>query len=48
MLFNESIKDNILYGKKDATDQKISEVCELANAIGFIEQNADNLCNELI
>lgn len=46
LLFNETIKDNILYGNKDASDEKIKEVCEMANAIGFIEQSAEDLDND--
>lgn len=45
LLFNETIKENILYGNKDASDEKIKEVCEMANAIGFIEQSAEDLEN---
>ena len=46
LLFNDTIKENILYGNKDASDEKIKEACELANAIGFIEQSAEDLDNE--
>lgn len=45
MLFNDTIKNNILYGNPNTSDEKIYEVCEMANALGFIEQNLENLEN---
>lgn len=39
ILFNQSIKDNVLYGLPTATDQEIRRACEQANALGFIEQD---------
>jgi ATP-binding cassette subfamily B (MDR/TAP) protein 1 len=33
LLFNMSIKDNILYGNENASDEKIYEVAALANAL---------------
>jgi len=36
-LFNESIRDNILYGKFDATEEDLLRAAELANAHEFIE-----------
>lgn len=41
LLFHRSIKENILYGKPDATDQEIIEAAKLAQAHGFIEQFPD-------
>jgi len=38
ILFDQTIKENILYGKEDATDIEILRVCELANARAFIEE----------
>ena len=35
-MFACSIKDNIAYGKKDATDEEIFEAARLANAEEFI------------
>ncbi len=35
-LFNASIKENLLWAKKDATDSEIEEACKLANADEFI------------
>lgn len=37
ILFDQTIKENILYGKETATDAEILRVCELANARSFIE-----------
>lgn len=53
-LYNASIKDNISYGKPDASMEEIIEACKLANAHQFIEklpegydtiitENADNV-----
>jgi len=36
-LFNYSIKDNILYGKQNASNQEIFLACDVANARDFIE-----------
>ncbi len=36
-LFNVTIKENISYGKPNATDAEIYEAARLANALGFIE-----------
>lgn len=41
LLFNETIKYNILYGNQQASDEKVYEVALMANALGFIEQNED-------
>ena len=37
-LYNASIKDNVAYGKPDATMDEIIEACKLANAHDFIEK----------
>lgn len=37
-LYNASIKDNVAYGKPDATMDEIVEACKLANAHQFIEK----------
>ena len=42
ILFNQSIKENILFGKPDATDLEIRRSCEQANALTFIETEAEN------
>lgn len=46
MLFNRTIKENILYGKLDADNAKIRKVCEMANALAFIESNIEDLDKE--
>ncbi len=38
ILFGGSIRENIAYGKPDATDQEIMEAARQANAAGFIEK----------
>jgi ATP-binding cassette subfamily B protein len=37
ILFHRSIKDNIAYGREDATDEEIYEACRLAYADDFIQ-----------
>lgn len=41
-----SIKENILYGNEDASDQRVREVAEMANALAFIESNIEDLNKE--
>ena len=36
LLFNDSIRDNILYGDMSASDKKVRDVAAKANALGFI------------
>ena len=43
ILFNMTIKDNILYGNDTASDEKVYEAAEMANAIQFIESNIEDL-----
>lgn len=43
VLFNTSIKENILYGDLEASDEQILKVAELANALSFIESNIEDL-----
>lgn len=45
-MFNQTIKENILYGKPDATDEEVRKVCEQANALQFIESNVEDLTKE--
>jgi ATP-binding cassette subfamily B protein len=40
-LFNASIKENILYGRPDATDEEIVEAAKRANIHGFVSKLAD-------
>lgn len=35
-LFNYTIKENILYGKSDASDSEVMEAARIANALEFI------------
>ncbi len=41
VLFSGTIKENLRWGKKDATDQEIMEACRIACAAEFIEQFPD-------
>jgi ATP-binding cassette subfamily B protein len=41
VLFSGTIKENLKWGKKDATDKEIEEVCTLAQATEFIEKFPD-------
>jgi ABC-type multidrug transport system fused ATPase/permease subunit len=43
LLFNMTIKENILYGNDDASDQRVHQVAEMANAVDFIESNMEEL-----
>ena len=38
MLFNASVRDNILYGRLDATEEEVLAAAKAANAIEFIEK----------
>ena len=42
LLFNETIKDNILFGNLTATDTEVRQVAQQANAMGFIMQNDED------
>ena len=48
LLFNESIKDNILFGAPDASDQRVREVAVQANALGFIMQKEEDFTSEVV
>lgn len=37
-IFNGTVKENITYGKEDATDEEIIEACRKANCYDFIER----------
>lgn len=41
VLFSGTIKENLRWGKKDATDEEIIHACKLAQADGFIRQFPD-------
>lgn len=42
ILFNQNIKENILFGLPNASDKDIRKVCELANALTFIESDIED------
>jgi ATP-binding cassette subfamily B protein len=42
VLFSGSIKENLRYGKEDATDEEIQHAAEVAQAIEFISQMSEN------
>ena len=46
LLFNQTIKENILFGKEDSTDAKVYQIAEAANALQFIESNFEELTPE--
>jgi ATP-binding cassette subfamily B (MDR/TAP) protein 1 len=46
-LFMTSIRDNIMYGKEDATFEEIKKAAELANAANFIDR-LPNVCDIFI
>lgn len=41
LLFNQTIKENILYGKVDASDAEVLRVAELSNSLNFIQNERD-------
>ncbi len=41
VLFNDTVRNNIAYGKKDATDKEIVEAAKIAHANEFIEEFTD-------
>mmetsp|Transcript_20905 Transcript_20905/g.32373 ORF Transcript_20905/g.32373 Transcript_20905/m.32373 type:complete len:256 (+) Transcript_20905:3182-3949(+) len=43
VLFNVSIKENILFGKLSCSDAKVRQAAEMANALQFIESNFEEL-----
>ena len=46
VLFNTTIKKNILFGKPEATDEEVYIAAQKANALQFIESNAEDLTPE--
>ena len=43
MLFHRSLRENIVYGKLDATDEEVEAAAEQANALSFIKNLPDGL-----
>ncbi len=41
VLFNDTIKNNIALGRRDATDEEIIEACKVANAHNFIVESPE-------
>jgi ABC-type multidrug transport system fused ATPase/permease subunit len=48
LLFNESIKENILYGDQSASDKKIREVSIQTNSLPFIMQTEDDFSSDAV
>ena len=46
LLFNASIKENILYGNENADDSRVYQVAQMANALQFIESNIEDMDKE--
>ena len=42
-LFHRSLRENIRYGRPDATDEEVMAAAEMARCLGFIEQLPDGL-----
>ena len=47
-MFNDSIRDNILYGDMTASDKKVRDVASKANALGFIMQKEEDYNSEKV
>lgn len=43
MLFSGTLRENITYGKRDASESDIAKVCQLANCSSFIDNFPDKL-----
>ena len=43
VLFNQSIKENLLYAKPDATDEEIINALKSSNAWEFVSQQAEGI-----
>ncbi len=41
LLFNRSIRENLLVGKPDATEAELRKACRMAEALDFIERQPD-------
>ena len=46
-LFSGTVKDNLRWGKEDATDEEIAEACRIACVDEFIDRLADGYDTEL-
>lgn len=43
VLFSSTIRDNIIFGDREASDAKVRQYAEMANALEFIESNYEEL-----
>jgi ABC-type multidrug transport system fused ATPase/permease subunit len=43
VLFNTTVKQNILFGEPDATDEDIEQALKKANAYDFLIEHADGI-----
>lgn len=43
MLFEGTIRDNVLVGKADATDEEVREVIKNANILDFVDSLSEGL-----
>ena len=48
LLFNETIKDNILYGDQLASDQKVREISIKTNSLPFIMQTEEDFNSQQV
>lgn len=47
VLFSGTIKENLCWGNKDATDEEIKKACEIADALSFVEGFPDGFDTDL-
>lgn len=47
MLFNMTIRENLLYGKNDASDEELYNACKKANIYDFIKSQKDGLDTDI-
>lgn len=48
LLFNETIKENILYGDQSASDQKVREISIKTNSLPFIMQTEEDFNSQQV
>ena len=48
MLFNETIRENILFGKPAGSDVEVRNVASQANAMGFIMQSEEDVSSAAV
>ena len=47
MLFDATVRENIKYGKPDATDKEVEAVVRVANAVHFVTDLSQGLDTQL-